>query len=67
MKAIIKLDDKEYECEITKDHNQLTMKTNDDDALYDILRQGNFSVKVTPVEEEIGCHCNCDTCLTPIC
>ena len=57
----------EYECEISKNMNELTLTFNDGKYVpWKILRMGNFTVDIQAKEEEIGCG-KCETCLTPIC
>lgn len=69
MKAIITLENgKTYSCQVAKDTDRLSFYFIDSrDVPWEIIRTGKFKVDFKPKDEEIGCNCNCDNCLTPIC
>lgn len=79
MKAIVKAKinditsydkiDYEVECEVKKDCGKLILDFSNTTkhVPYPFLRTGEFTIKLEPTEEEIGCCGDCNTCLTPIC
>jgi hypothetical protein len=69
MKAKLTLNNgTEYDCKVEKYYNELTFSFPDVEVVpWDIISHGRFNIEFQPTEMDIGCHSDCETCLTPIC